>query len=400
MITIDIVYRALGSLLLFFCNLFGSYGWAILAFGLIVKLIMLPFQMKTKRSSMQTMMLQPRVKELEKKHKGNPQKYQEEVSKLYKEAKVNPMSGCLWTLIPFPIIIILYRAVRMPLAYMMGLTTSEQSALAQVLSDLGYYTIPDGRASVFEEVKISEALHSHFREVISNSGVADFASKLKNINFNWLGLNLADTPSLRFWTAGITAAGVVLFLIPFISAGLSLLQIKISQAMQPPQDEKAAQSSKTMNLMMPFMSLWICFSMPAVMGIYWIEQSVLGIIQEMILNKTYKNKLDAEMSEFLAAERAREEELERKRAETERLKSEGKTQVNTNTSKKRLAAQERNAEDLRQAALRAADRAARGLEDDIPASQVGTRRFARGRAYDPGRFETADAPPEEPSAEE
>ena len=400
MITIDAIYRALGSLLLFFCEAFGNYGWAILTFGLIVKLIMLPFQMKTKRSSMQTMMLQPRVKELEKKHKGNPQKYQEEVSKLYKEAKVNPMSGCLWTLIPFPIIIILYRAVRMPLSYMMGLTAGEQTTLTEVLANLGYYAIPDGRAGVFEEVKITEALHTHFQEIVSNSAVADFAAKLKNINFNWLGLNLADTPTLRFWINGLTLAGFLLFLVPFISAGLSMLQIKVGQAMQPPQDEKAAQSSKTMNLMMPFMSLWICFSMPAVMGLYWIEQSLLGIIQDLILNKAYKGKLDAEMSEFLAAERAREEELERKRVETERLKAEGKTTVNANTSKKRLAAQERNAEDMRQAALRAADRAARGLDDSVPASQVGNRRYARGRAYEPERFDTAETPAEESPAEE
>ena len=387
------IYRFLGSLLLTLCNAFGNYGWAILTFGLVVKLIMLPFQMKTKRSSMQTMLLQPRVKELEKRHKGNPQKYQEEVSKLYKDANVNPLSGCLWTLIPFPIIIILYRAVRMPLSYMMGLTAAEQSTLSELLSNLGYYTLPTGRAAVFEEVKICEILYNHFQEIVGNSAVADFVDKLRSINFNWLGLNLADTPSLKFWADGFTAAGFVLFLIPFISAGLSFLQIKVSQAMQPPQDEKAAQSSKTMNMMMPMMSIWICFTMPAVMGLYWVEQSVLGIIQEVILNKAYKSKLDAEMSEFLAAERAREEELERKRAETERLKAEGKTQVNANTSKKRLAAQERNAEDLRQAALRAADRAARGLDDSVPASQVGTRRYARGRAYDPERY-TGDEPSE------
>lgn len=400
MITIDVIYRFLGSLLLTFCNAFGNYGWAILTFGLIVKLIMLPFQMKTKRSSLQTMLLQPRVKELEKRHKGNPQKYQEEVSKLYRDAKVNPMSGCLWTLLPFPIVIILYRAVRMPLSYMMNLAAAEQTTLTELLSNLGYYVMPTGRASVFEELKITEALHTHFQEIVSSSAVAEFAGKLKDINFNWLGLNLADTPSLNFWANGLKLAGFLLFLVPLVSAGLSVLQIKVGQAMQPPQDEKAAQSAKTMNLMMPLMSLWICFSMPAVMGIYWIEQSVLGIVQDLILNKIYKKKLDSEMSEFLAAERAREAELERKRAETERLKAEGKTQVNTNTSKRRLAAQERNAEDLRQAALRAADRAARGLEDSTPPSQVGTRRFARGRAYDPERFDAADTPEAESSAEE
>lgn len=119
------------------------------------------------------------------------------------------------------------------------------------------------------------------------------------------------------------------------------------------------------------MSVYICFIMPSAMGIYWIEQSVLGIVQDSILNRYYKGKLAAEMAEFNEAQRRKNEELERKRAETERLKAEGKTQVNVNTSKKRLAAQERNAEEQRLAALRAADRAAKGLTAEAPPSQVG-----------------------------
>ena len=114
--------KIFGSVLLFFYNICNSYGGAILLFGLLVKLIMLPFQMKSKHSMMRTTMLQPRMKELEKKYSTNKQKYQEEVSKLYKEAKVNPMSGCLWTLIPFPILIILYQVVRQPLTKLMNMT--------------------------------------------------------------------------------------------------------------------------------------------------------------------------------------------------------------------------------------------------------------------------------------
>ena len=382
-----ITIKFLGSILLFFCNTFGNYGWAILAFGLIVKLIMLPFQMKSKKSMMRTQILTPRVKELEKKHKGNPQKYQEEVSKLYKNAGVNPMSGCIWTLIPFPIIILLYRVVRGPLTNMMGLAAEEVTKLTDLLTSLGYYTAPTGRTSSFySELGVADALHSHFSEILANPAVSGFADKLKDIDFNFFGLNVSVTPKLNFLADGFTWAAFVLFLIPFISAGVSYLQIAMTQKNQPATDAQTAQTSKTMNMMMPLMSVWICFSMPALMGFYWIEQSVLGIIQESILTKIYQKQVDDEMSEFLAAERAREEEIERRRVETERLRAEGKTQQNTNTSKKRLAAAERNAEEQRQAAARAADRAARGLVEDIPPSQVGTRRYARGRAYDPDRY--------------
>ena len=395
-----ITIKYLGAILLFLCEKLGSYGWAILVFGLIVKLIMLPFQMKSKKSMMRTSILTPRLKELEKRYKGNQQKYQEEVSRLYREAGVNPMSGCLWTLIPFPIIIILYRVVIRPLTNMMGMAAEEITKLTELMTGLGYYTATSGRGSYYDELRLADALHSHYAEITANPAVAEFADKLKSINFNFLGLNLSDTPQLAFWNVG-TWAAFVLFLIPFISAGLSYLQMAVAQKSQPAVDRQAGQTAKTMNLMMPLMSLWICFSMPALMGVYWIEQSVLAMIQEEILNRIYKRQVDAEMADFLAAEQAREEEIERRRAETERLRAEGKTQVNTNTSKKRLAAKERSDAEQRQAAQRAAERAAMGLAEEIPASQVGTRRYARGRAYDPDRYadEAAGVPAAEPTEE-
>ena len=282
-----------------------------------------------------------------------------------------------------------------PLTNMMGLAAEEVTSLTELLTGLGYYTAAAGRTSSFySQLSVANALHSHFREIISDPAVAAFAEKLRDIDFNFFGLDLSATPRLNFVADGFSWSAFALFLIPFISAGVSWLQIAMTQKNQPPTDPQTARTSRSMNLMMPLMSVWICFSMPALMGLYWIEQSVLAIAQEGILNRVYQKQVDAEMSEFLAAERAKEEEIERRRAETERLRAEGKTQQNANTSKKKLAAAERNAEEQRQAAARAADRAARGLAEEIPPSQVGTRRYARGRAYDPDRSTAGAASPE------
>ena len=398
------IYKALGSVLYFFYSFTQSYGWAILIFGLVVKLIMLPFQMKSKHSMMRTTMLQPELKRLEQTYGKNTQKFQEAVTRLYKENKVSPMSGCLWTLIPFPILIILYKIVRMPLSYLMDLTTENIDALREVVIKLGYYVAP-AKVDAYEQMTLASTIHEHFDAIVSNPGVAEFADKLRNLNMSFLGLNMAQKPKLFFWNtpnfseASVWLPAVFLFLIPFISAGLTVLQSKLTQAMNPPADPQTAQTSKTMNTIMPLMSVYICFIMPAAMGIYWIEQSVLGIVQEAILNKHYKKKLDVEMAEFNAAQKAKEEELARKRAETERLKAEGKTQVNASTSKKRLAAAEKSAQEQKAAAQRAAERAARGVTEDIPASQVDNRRYARGRAYDPDRFANEPVEPVTESAE-
>jgi len=113
------IAKPFGVLLMWLYEVTKNYGVAIILFGLIVKLILLPFQVKSKKSMMRSNRLQPQLKELEKQYGHDQQKYQLEVQKLYKENNVNPFSGCLWSLIPFPILLALYQAIRYPLTIMM-----------------------------------------------------------------------------------------------------------------------------------------------------------------------------------------------------------------------------------------------------------------------------------------
>ena len=218
-----------------------------------------------------------------------------------------------------------------------------------------------------------------------------------NVDFTFLGLNLGQQPKWNFmfstnWSdVSVWLPALGLFLIPVVSALLSWLSMKVANASNPQVDTQAQASMKSMNIMMPLMSLWFCFIMPAAMGVYWIANSVFGMIRDFILTRRYTKLLDKEDAERIAARSAREKELELKRLETERLKAEGKTEKNVNTSKKKIQANEKQKSDERKAALDRADRAARrerlGIkENEIPASQVGNRRYARGRAYVPDRF--------------
>jgi hypothetical protein len=132
------------------------------------------------------------------------------------------------------------------------------------------------------------------------------------------------------------------------------------------------------------------------MGVYWIVQSILSCGEEVILGNHFRKVVAKENASFLEKERLKQEEIERKRQETERLKSEGKTAQNANTSKKKLQAQLRAEDEERRAAAERAERAARrarmGIpEPEIPESQVGNRRFARGRAYSSDRFEQTES---------
>ena len=78
---------------------------------------------------MRTSRLQPKLQELQRRHEGNPQRLNEETSKLYREEHINPMSGCLWSLIPFPILIGLYSVIRQPLTRMLYMTADQVATL-------------------------------------------------------------------------------------------------------------------------------------------------------------------------------------------------------------------------------------------------------------------------------
>lgn len=401
-----IITKPFAWLMVKFYELTGSYGLAVILFALAVNLILCPFMAKSKKSMMRSTRLQPQIQELQRRHEGNPQKLNMEMQKLYKESGVNPMSGCLWSLIPFPILIALYSVVRQPLTRMMFVAKDFVTVLQDYFVSKGLYTVPE-KANAYFEIELAKLTHANWDAV-----QADLAGQLDpnllNIDFSFIGINLGDQPQWNFFmhtdwsSAAIWLPALGLFLIPFISAFLSWVSMKVSNMANPP-DPQTAASMKTMNIFMPLMSVWICFIMPAAMGIYWIANSVFGMARDFVLTKHYKKKLDKEDAERLAARSEREKELEEKRLETERLRAEGKTEKNTNTSKKKIQANEKQKVEERKAALEKAERAARrerlGIQEtEKPASQVGNRRYARGRAYVPDRFTNPEAAEEATAA--
>ena len=379
----------------------GNYGLSIILFALAVNLILLPFMAKSKKSTMRTTRLQPMIQELQTRHAGNQQKLNEEMQKLYREEGINPMSGCLWSLIPFPILIALYSVIRQPLTRMMFIAEEAAAALQDFFINKGWYVVP-AKPDAYYEIKLAGIVHEHWSELQEAIAAGEGAlsgfdfTRLKDVDFGFWGMDLGAVPDWKFWTFDFSSSKIWLpalglFLIPVISTLLSWLQMKVGNMSNPQQDAQTEASMKSMTLMMPLMSLWFCFIMPAAMGVYWIANSVFGMVRDYFLTKIFKKQIDEEDAERTAARQAREREIELKRLETERKHAEGTSEKNSNTSKKKIQASEKQKSTERKAALDREDRAARremlGIEDpEIPASQVGNRRYARGRAYDPNRF--------------
>ncbi len=382
----DIIIWPFAWLLMAFYNFTLNYGVAIILFAVVLKLILLYPMMRSKYSIMRTSRLTPFMKELEKKHEGNKQKYQEEVAKLYKEEHINPMSGCLWSIIPMVILFMLYSIIRQPFTSMMHLSTEQLDAIKAIIGGMPGVTMPTGS---YAELQMAGIVHDNF------SLFKDISNNLVNLDFGFLGMDLGKNPDWKIfltdWSqVSIWLPALGLFFIPVISGALSYFSIKISNAANPAAMQQQQSQMKMMMVMMPFVSVYIGFVMPAALGVYWIANSVLAIIQDSILNSYYGKKLDKEDAERRKRMRAREDELDKKRLETERLKELGATEKNKNTSKKKIQANTKAQNNERLAAERAEEKAARraalGLSNDTPDSQVGSRRYARGRAYVEDRY--------------
>ena len=142
-------------------QLTGSYGWAIIFFAFAVNLILAPFMAKSKKSMMRSTRLQPKIQELQRRHEGNPQKLNAEMQKLYREEGVNPMSGCLWSLIPFPILIALYSVIRQPLTRMMFVAQEFVTTLQEFFVEKGLYEVA-ARANAYVEITLTKLSHDNW----------------------------------------------------------------------------------------------------------------------------------------------------------------------------------------------------------------------------------------------
>ncbi|MBR5478645.1 MAG: YidC/Oxa1 family membrane protein insertase [Clostridia bacterium] len=249
----DFIARPFGWLLMQIYNLTGSYGIALIIFTLIAKLVLLPFQMKSKKSMIGMQKIQPKMKELEKKYKDDKERYALAVQQLYKDEEVSMMGGCLPLLLTFPIMLGLYAVVRQPLTFMFGMEETAIEALAQQIG-----IVMQGPASNYE---------------------IQIAATLGKIDFSFLGIDLSATPSFAKFN--------ILWIIPILSGITSYLVSWVSKKSQPAPTNGQENPAGMMTMLMPIMSVWIAFIVPGGLGFYWVVNNLLSAIQEPVLQWYY-----------------------------------------------------------------------------------------------------------------
>lgn len=383
------IAKPFGLLLMWLYELTMNYGIAVILFGIIVKLILLPFQVKSKKSMMRTQRLQPQINALQKKYSDDQQTLNMEIQKLYRENKINPMGGCIWTLIPFPILLALYQAIRFPLTIMMGVPAGlleEGGAIAVKLNEMGFTPT---LSAAYVQIEQSQFITKNF------SAFADLSDKLRQIDFTFLGLDLGAQPHWNFFmntdwsTPAVWGHALALFMLPVLAAVITWLSSKMASASNPNSknpDDPTAGTMKTMNLMMPIMTLVFGFMMPAALCLYWIVSMGLGVIQDWILNRQLRKQLASEEAEYNARMAEKEAKLEAKRQQTEKLRAENATVQNKNTSKAKAIKLQKDAQKAKAEEWERQHSPEEEKSKTVNPSKVGDRPYARGRNYDPDRY--------------
>ena len=399
----DIITVPFGWLLGLLYNLTSNYGVAMILFALLVQAIMTPINAKSKKNMMKMSRVQPRIQDIQARY-TDPQKQNEMLQKLYQEEGISMGGGCLWSLIPLFILIPLFTVIREPLTYVLGESAEVSAQIVATMKEL----VPGGLGGhvAYEQVAAAQLIPQYAAELkAAIPAISD--STLEGMNFMFLGINLRNIPQFNIFaeTWAWDWAHIGAFLMALLSCANSLVSMLVNQKTndsvitnekgiqdkEAAQNSQQAQSNKMMMWMMPIMSLWIGFTVPCALSLYWFVGGLVRTVEDAILTKHYRKIYDAEdairLKKALEQDRI-EAEKERIRAEKRAANPDGITE---NTSKKKLQKQQRDQEAAAKAAAAKEYAAKKGFveeEEDTASCMSGipSRPYCKGRNYDPNRY--------------
>ena len=402
----DLITIPFGYLLSFLYQLTTNYGVALIIFAVLVKVILAPITAKGKKESMKMSRLTPRLKVIQERYANDQAKQNEAIQALYKEEGVSMGGGCLWSLIPLFILIPLFTVIRQPIVYMLHEELAVADQIVAVIKELAPTAFS---ANNYYDQVVAAQLIPQYAEAIKAAIPAISEATLEGVNFSFLGINMGSIPQFNVFKWEVyNWSAIGAFLIPLLSAGSQVLNMKISMKMNNSvvtdengvQDEETAKKSQlnqTNNMMiwtMPLMSLWIGFTVPSALSLYWFVQGVISMVMDVYLTKKYRTIYDAEdairLQKALEQERI-EAEKERVRAERRAANPDGITE---NTSKKKLQQKQQREMDAAKAAAAKEYAAKKGIVIDDDAhttmSGIADRPYCKGRNYDPNRYSTEE----------
>ena len=288
-----------------------NIGIAIILFTIIVKVLMLPLSIRQQKFSKLNSVMSPELQEIQKRYKGldktSPKynemlmKQQQEMKEVYAKYGTSPTGGCLQMLIQMPILFALYQVIYKIPGYVTKIYNI-YAPLAENLQSIAGFSETEGLLSLAQSNGVKAENLADIRHVIDMfynfnaeewdrfSGlfpqlaerVSVIVPQVTKIN-SFLGMDLATAPSAQLWPG---------IFIPILAGLTQWLSSKMIQTPTPQNEEGGMGSTmKTMNIMMPLMSVLFCFTLSAGVGVYWIASAVVQILIQWIVNK-YMDRID------------------------------------------------------------------------------------------------------------
>lgn len=344
-----------------------NIGLCIILFTIIIYMILLPMTIKQQKSSRVMNVMNPEIQAIQKKYANKKDetsmaKMQEETQLVYDKYGVSPTGGCLTSVIQLPILFALWPVVQNIPAYVGGLKEVYMPLVNQIMATDGYQKIMEVFGTM-SSINISPENYDYtqantmvdilyrFQESNWDSLANNFPDlseliystekSLSSMNY-FLGINIAETPYTMFTSAFKTVsigAMIIAVLIPVLAGLTQFLSIKISQkstnANNSNKDNPMIQQMNMMTKIMPFMSVFMCFTMPSGLGIYWITSAVVRTIQTFFVNKHLdKQSIDDLVAKNLAkAEKKRANKNEVAAKEVSQMAQKSTKNIKTTSNK-------------------------------------------------------------------
>lgn len=282
-----------GYLLSFLYGIVNNYGFAIILFTLIIKLLLLPLSIKQQRTMKKSTKMQEKMKVIQFKYKNDPEKMNQEIMNLYKNEKMSPFSGCLTAIIQMLLLLSIFYLVRSPITFMTKLPAEDINKYVTQLQEEGKEI-----SRVYPEIDL-------IRESswLKEKNPEDNNVEKLNLQMNFLGLDLSKIPQQNI-------TDYTVYIIPILYILSSFISIRMTTAMQQKQNKKSKeavidgetgqevkeenemdavmQTNKMMSWMMPIMSISIAFVAPLGLALYWLINNILMILERLILDKAIK----------------------------------------------------------------------------------------------------------------
>ena len=304
-------------------SLIGNYGWSVVVFTLLIKLVLVPFDYKSRVSMRKTTKLQPKINELQKRYGNDKEKLNKKMAELYQKEKISPLSSCLPMLLTMPVLFAMFAAMRLVagenmIAQTFAILQGQEPVLEgwlwvkniwmpdspfyAVLPDLSNLQMIDASIwqSAFSALEggvaaLPEALQHLTVDSFSKGNLQATVQEIVNFmetmpSYVEATKNLPGWPTLNFWLFQVDVKNVLngFFILPILSAATQFL-MTIGQP-QPQAQEGQPNSGAFMKWFFPIFSLWICASYNAVFAIYWVASNIFAGVQNILINHILDKK--------------------------------------------------------------------------------------------------------------